>query len=389
MKSRAFLIVALLATLVPQVLHARELILPRAMYFSPRMLGMGGAFVGVSDDRNLFFTNPAGLSYVPRSRFGIELGTLSLNHNSIRAINFFSDNQDTFDDLDNLSQQEQAEFYDKIIAEIGGEQSTMGAHVPIYLLLPAGRGSSRPHLGFGVFGSGGGDFLTLSGASGVPIADLNVDVHVTGVVSAAWDWITPLAGQLTVGATGKVDHRRLSLNRKSMFELSESPEIDFLHDTRFALDLGFMYEVDPTLRFGATVFDALSSDYEFGSQTPGTTTTVDVLQEGDTAKVEPALAMGVAWEADVWFGPIEDVLLALDVREPFDSERNFWRSIYMGAETKIGWLQVRGGFSEGYPVAGFGLGPVQYAFYATEAGQYPGAKSNYIHALSLAFGFGL
>jgi len=374
--------------MVPLLAQAREIILPRAMFFSPRMLGMGGAFVGVSDDRNLFFTNPAGLSYVPRGRFGVELGSLTINHNSVRAINFFSDNRDTFDNLDNLSNSEQAAFYDKIISELGGEQSTMTAHVPIYMLLPAGRGSSRPHLGFGLFGSGGGEFLTLGGASGIPIADLNVDVHVTGVVSAAWDWDTSLAGQFTFGATGKVDHRRLSLNRKSIAELSESPSIDFLNDTSFGIDLAFMYEVDPTLRFGATVFDAWSSQYEFGSQTT-TTTTTDVLQTGDTAKVEPALALVVAWEADVWFGPIQDVLVALDVREPFDGDRDFWRSIYMGAETKVGFVKVRGGFSEGYPVGGFGLGPVHYAYFANEAGQYPGAKSNYQHALSIALGFGL
>ena len=231
MKFRTVLLVTLLATLaVPHLTQARELILPRAQYFSPRMLGMGGAFVGVSNDRNLFFTNPAGLSYVPRGRFGIELGTVSLNNNSIRALNFFSDNRDTFDNLDNLTTEEQAVFYDDILNEIGGEQSDIRAHVPIYVLLPAGRGSSRPHLGFGLFGSGGTDFLTVSGASGTPIADLNIDAQVTGVISAAWDWETSLPGQFTFGATGKVDHRQLSLNRKSMFELSDSPEITFLND---------------------------------------------------------------------------------------------------------------------------------------------------------------
>lgn len=374
--------------MVPMLVQARELILPRAVYFSPRMLGMGGAFVGVSDDRNLFFTNPAGLSYVPRSRVGLELGTLSINNNTVRAINFFSDNKDTFDNLDNLSNQDQAAFYDKIINEIGGEQSEVRAHVPIYLLLPAGRGSSRPHLGFGVFGAGGSNFLTLGGASGIPISDLNIDVHVTGVASAAWDWDTSLAGQFTFGATGKVDYRQLSLNRKSIAELSASPDISFLNDTNFGVDLAFMYEVDPTLRFGATLFDAWSSQYEFGSQTDSTLST-DVLQTGDTAKVEPALAIGVAWEADVWFGPIHDVQFALDVREPFADDRDFWGSIYMGAETKLGFLDVRGGFMEGYPVGGLGIGPIQYAYFATEAGRFPGAKSNYQHALSFAISFGL
>jgi hypothetical protein len=386
MKSRVLVVLAFL--MVAGAAQARELILPRATYFSPRLLGMGGAFVGVSDDRNLFFTNPAGLSYVPHGRFGAEIGTLSINHNTVRAISFFQDNKDTFDNLDNLSNTDQAAFYDKVLAEIGGERSDVNAHVPVYVLLPAGRGSSRPHLGFGVFGSGGGNFLTLGGASGVPIADLNVDVHITGVVSAAWDWVTPLAGQLTVGTTAKIDHRRLSLNRKSMFELSDSPGVDFLNDTNLGFDLAFMYEVDPTLRFGATVFDVWSSQYEFGSPDI-TTVTTDVLQTGDTAKVEPALAIGVAWEADVWFGPIHDVLFALDVRQPFDEEQDFWGSIYMGAETSLSFLKVRAGFSEGYPVGGLGIGPIHYAYFATEAGNYPGAKSNYLHALSFALGFGL
>jgi hypothetical protein len=254
-------------------------------------------------------------------------------------------------------------------------------------LLPAGRGSSRPHLGFGVFGSGGTDFLAVSGASGTPIADLNIDVQVTGVISAAWDWDTSLPGQFTFGATGKVDHRQLSLNRKSMFELSDSPEITFLNDTNFGLDVAFMYEVDPTLRFGVTLFDAWSSQYTFSST--DSTISTDMLQDGDTAKVDPALAIGVAWEADVYFGPIHDVQFALDVRQPFDEDRELWRSIYMGAETRIGFIDVRGGFSEGYPVGGFGIGPIQYAYFATEAGQFAGAKPNYQHALSLAFGFGL
>ncbi|MFQ5598947.1 MAG: UPF0164 family protein [Candidatus Krumholzibacteriia bacterium] len=183
---------------------AAQIELPRAEYSSPRMLGMGGAFTAVSSDRNLFFTNPAGLAYVPRLEIGFEFLPVSLNNNSIDAISFFTDNRETFEALNTLSDEQQAQFYDDLLDDIGGQRSEASAHIPVWVFVPAPEGSARPHLGFGLFARAGTEFLSVNGASGVPIATFDLDLQYTGIASAAYSWDQLLPGRLTAGGSFKM-----------------------------------------------------------------------------------------------------------------------------------------------------------------------------------------
>ncbi len=385
MRTRATLGVC--AVVLASAIHvgAAEIDLERAQYFSPRLLGMGGAFTAVSNDRNLFFMNPAGLAYSQRS-IGFEFLPVSINNNGINAINFYSDNNNTIEDLDSLSDEEQAAFFDDLLNEIGGKSSRASAHFPLWVTLPS-RSAGMPHLGFGFFARGATDALALNGASGVPVANLTLDIAYTGIASAAYSWDTLLPGLLSFGGSLKIDHRRLSLTSKSLLAISNSEDIDFLSDTVFGLDLGALYEVTPNLRVGLSVFDLLSNDFEFGGQDHADP--LDVLNENDIGNLSPRWNLGVAWFTDRKIGPLGNSTLALDIREPGRDDQDFWSSIYMGAESHLKAFALRAGFYQGYPGAGLGIGPLQYAYFSNELGRHAGARSNYQHALSLAFRFGI
>ena len=369
----------------PTLTRGAEIQVDRAQYFSPRLLGMGGAFTAVSDDRNLFFMNPAGLAYARRS-IGFEFLPVNINNNSISALNFYSDNNDTIDNLDNLSDEDQAAFFDDLLGEIGGKTSRASAHFPLWVTLPA-QGGGMPHLGFGFFARGSTDALAINGASGVPVASLGLDVQYTGIASAAYSWADVLPGLLSLGGSLKIDHRQVSLTSKSLLAISSNEDIDFLSDTVFGVDLGALYEVTPHLRVGVSVFDLLSNDFRFGGQ--DNPDPLDILNENDVGNLSPRWNLGVAWFTDRQAGPLTNSTLALDIREPGRVRQAFWSSIYMGAESHLSVLALRAGFYQGYPGAGLGIGPLQYAYFSNELGNHPGGRSNYQHALSLAFRFGI
>ena len=369
----------------PAVLHAADFGLDRAEYFSPRLFGMGGAFTAVSNDRNLYFTNPSGLAYTQRN-IGFEFLPIRINNNAISAIDFYSRNDKTVENLENLSDEQQAAFFDDLLTELGGKTSRASAHLPIWVSLPS-NDRGRPHLGFGFFVRGASDFLTVNGASGVPLADLGVDVQYTWIATSAYRWDALLPGRLSIGGSVKVDHRRLALKSKSFLAISENEDVDFLGATGFGLDLGAMYEITPNVRVGAAVFDLIANDFTFGGQ--DVVDPLSVLNENDVGKLDTRYNLGVAWLPTQRWGPLRNSTLALDVRELGNGEQSFWAKIYVGAETHVSVMALRAGFFQGYPSTGFGLGPLQYAYFSNELGKYAGTRSNYQHALSFAFRFGI
>jgi hypothetical protein len=177
------------------------------------------------------------------------------------------------------------------------------------------------------------------------------------------------------------------LTSKSLLAFSSNEDIDFLSDTAFGLDLGTLYEVTPNLRVGVAVFDVVSNDLKFGGQ--NSPDPLDVLNENDVGKLDARWNLGVAWFTDRQLGPLQNSTLALDVREPGHDRQDFWSSIYMGAESHASVFALRFGFYQGYPGGGFGIGPLQYAYFSNELGSHPGGRSNYQHALSFAFRFGI
>lgn len=366
--------------------QARSFEVSRAAYHNPRFFGMGGAFVAVSDDRNLFFTNPAGLQNAPGRSFTFGLLPVSLNTNTLDIIDFYRDNDDRFQNLNDLSGTEQAQFYDDVLDAIGGKRAETSAHFPLAILWPASEDSRMPSFGLGFFARGGTAFLAQNGAAGIPVTTLDIEVEYTGVLSAAYSWDELLPGRLSVGGSFKVDYRQLSLNTKSILALSEDEDLDLLSATGFGLDVGAQYQLTPRVTVGAALYDLIHSDFEFSGG--DRVDPLAILADGDVGELEPSLAVGGAFRPGVALGPISDVLLALDVTEPFDGDRSFWKGVHIGAEGHLGWLAPRFGFYQGYPGAGLGLGPIQYAYFSTEVGSFPGARSNYAHVLSLEFRFG-
>jgi len=86
------------------------------LYRGLRPLGMGNAFIGVSDDHNAMFYNPAGLNDVERFRIEVLNPTVTVSYN---VVNIVKSVLDVMDDLGDEAGGASAVFEDVVGANLG------------------------------------------------------------------------------------------------------------------------------------------------------------------------------------------------------------------------------------------------------------------------------
>ncbi len=325
-----------------------------------RPLGMGNAFVAVVDDRNVLYTNPAGLAHLERTSFsgvGVHGG---VDDELFEVISFVQDHEDEFADFENVDQ----EFYDELAPY---DDRWVAADAQAYVDL------TRPYLGLGVYTSGRAQFKIDRGVYEPRVwADLVDDT--VGVIGAAMNLGR---ADLRVGGALKGIWRRTSTRALSAREVSDfDPEeiVDDLEKARpgFSMDLGVTWQRPGSAwTLGAVARDA--AGYVGG--------------EG----IDTALDLGAAWRpVRRSEGVIRQVLLASDLRNTLQDEP-FPRKLNLGAEVSFPILALRGGFQEGYGSVGASLGlPVltlDYAYYGRELGRFPGDEGQFVHAVEARIGY--
>ena len=103
---KTLLVLALLV--VGTSLHAAESYMLRPFAPGARPMGMGGAFVALADDHDLFYFNPAGVSRIPGNLFTLDF-PFALNENIIEFYQSFWDRREEFENADDLPADQQVD----------------------------------------------------------------------------------------------------------------------------------------------------------------------------------------------------------------------------------------------------------------------------------------
>lgn len=165
-----------------------------------------------------------------------------------------------------------------------------------------------------------------------------------------------------------------------------------VHRENYAtFDIGLKYWMSEYLCFGTAINDAWTF-YKAG-------TSYNILK-GTKSKFSytspiPKLSVGMAYYFDLpqfmtvpKFGLVysKKTFFALDIQDITRNE-DFLKKINFGFETEIkNFIRIRGGFSQGYPVFGFGIDFLKYYFFDyaldfEETGKYPGWSARARHII--------
>lgn len=348
--------------------------MPRLM----RPLGMGGAYVGLSDDENAMFYNPAGLSFSDQKwSFNITPLMADTSYKTVEFAGWLGSNMSRLgSDLSKWTATDLDKFSSATIR--------LGYNANVTLLLPP------TAFGFpfsvGAYGSMKSTFK-LNTVGLIPEMIINSDIDVVVPASLALQPPIPAlndffdaalgGGRLAVGVTGKFIQRFSFEERRSVLEMSSLGGItDKLSDavknpkTGIGIDLGFMYHLPMGLSFGLAMQDIMTS---IGPDT-----------------VPMSMDFGMSFRAgDFSFGPFNEWVLAMDVESINDGNVTLFNKLHLGAETNMfGFLRARGGIFQGYP--GFGLAfnliliRLDYIYHAVELGQFPGQLEDRQHTFALS-----
>jgi hypothetical protein len=322
-------------------------------YTGVRPIGMGGAFVAVSDDKNTLFYNPAGLSRINDFTLSILDPIVGVGKNSL---DIYSDADDT--DMDDTS-----EVTDLL-------RQYTGDHLHLYACLP-------PSIGFKIKNLG-----IMVSAFGIASIDSSVrnpvypELHLTGRADIGGiggiGFNVPGIKGLRAGLAFK------SISRESIDEIYTPAQIasddfeDIMEDdqvssTGTGLDIGVIYTL-PWDRF-------LEVDIALSGQN------LPEIEFNNGDKLATEWTAGVALRKGL--GPIS-VLAALDYRDftnNIEEDEDIGKRIHMGAEIKFkNLIAIRGGFNQGYPTLGASLDlwilKFDAAMYSEEIGAYAGQKED-------------
>jgi len=378
MPAKRFLKALLLALL--SLATASEAGVPRFAILSPRALGMGGAVVAVPGGEDLFFYNPALFNLNRRTRLTLVDTRLGFNDNLRQVYGFYRNNKDDIDNIDQLSDQRRNELY---------SEALVYALEPAHLLVqgPLPINYVRPNFGIGVFSQAIVDAEILQGAAGVPIVDFAFrgDAQVMASFSGGTDDLLP--GHLATGLTVKYLNRWVSRKTKSLAGFGSGEEFDVYQGSVVGVDLGVVYQATPRLLIGAAWYDLLTTRFNWERKNGQGTA------PPPADRLDSELRLGASYSLPVGFEfLVKNVVLALDINEPFDGDVTFFKKLHMGASAAaLSFVRLRAGLNQGYPTFGVGLDfsvlQLDYAFYGEELGQYAGQIPRWNHLVRLQLGF--
>jgi len=345
-----------------------------------RPLGMGGAFLAVTDDQNSFFYNPAGIMLRKDFLLTLVEMPIQISDDMKKFYDFYDANKTDLENFDTLSEEKQKDLMDKIIKNISKYRVRLTIGLPNVSLIPKrGRDSN---FGVGLF-----TVLDLRSKvnSGVLIPTIDLWGSVDGAAFLAYarrfevlDRNIYAGANLKIIARGKFDEKRKSILAFTEFE----PKAQV--GKGFGADLGLIAEVSRQWRAGLMIRDLLNTKIKYeeitssGERKPGT-----------TGEIPRAINVGATYK------PLNLVTFAVDINDITNGKLfkdEFFTKLHLGAE--VGWraLKFRAGFNQGYPSIGIGiytplLLDIEYAYYSDELGRYAGQVPETNHMFSLALRF--
>ena len=355
-----------------------------AMIRGVRPLGMGGAFVALSDDQNAFFYNPAGFTQRTGSLFTLFELPVSATNDSINFYNFYTDNKANLKNFDKLDSTKQSNLRSEIENTVSKHKTRLSAGFPNTNYLSSG---ARPLAwGFGIFDEVDVS-LQYKNTGFIPSLSVQgkVDVIAATPFAHRFDSLPlGLPGKISFGANvkhilrGKIDETTSVIGLENI-----SPQLQTGEGT--GLDVGTLYQPIHQWNFGLQITDLGGTTIKYGA-----------LNAVDPANSRPAenSMIGSRWNigtayfpSKIYYWPgkylrTEDrIVLLADIRDILSPDErvfseNFRKKFHVGAELRWGPLSFRGGFNAGTPTVGFGarlpyLGlSAEYVYWTDETATY-------------------
>jgi len=331
-----------------------------SIYKGIRPMGMGGAFVAVSNDSNALFYNPAGLADITERRvsllnLGVEFGRKAYN---------------TIKDARGVDFEDESETAGFLRDHIG-EYSHVGANlVPFY---------SRPNFAFALIGTTSVNLQARNRQYPKLVIDAVGDAGAAIGYAHAF-----LDNTLLVGASGKFITRKSLDKEYSVLDITTDDFNDKIdNDTEDGigglLDLGLIYLLKDIQ------ISTKNVDFRFGISAAN----LGNNDMGDAKNIDDHIDLGFAANIDNWMFALDyvDVFTQMNVGDEDATKR-----IRIGAEYAFKpYLLFRFGFYQGYTTFGIGLNKKNVQFdllsYAEEVAAYSGQRSDRRYALRLGLGF--
>lgn len=329
------------------------------IYKGMRPMGMGGAFVAVSNDANALFHNPAGLADISSLRASIFPLEVELSED---AYGMYRDAIDV--DFD--SEYETAAFLRDHMGDMAHLNVSL---VPTY---------SMPRFAFSAFG----------------IARADIQVHdrqypkleVAGVndYGLAAGYAHPLMdNSLLIGASLKYLFRQSISEVYTVTDIADSDFDERMDDDLedgqgILLDLGVIYTL-ASLGFADTRV-GISANNLIGSEL------------GDAHDLDDHVDVGIAQNLDLEVTRLTLALDYVDIFSQLGDDNDLAKRVRAGAEMEVlKFVEVRVGIYQGYFTAGLGLDGrfvrLDAVTYAEEVGVYAGQRADRRYALRFAAGF--
>lgn len=333
-------------------------------YLSGRALGMGGAFVALSDDYGGIYYNPAGLARLNTpldAGMALKFDVGDLFGVAGDALNVAGAHSNSFSSVDSMAADntlvDDIMIFDRRPIALGtGPEMHFAAR------------STDPDFPLGIgaawFLGSQGRFMLDKGIY-IPSAASRIRTDFVAKVAGA---VQPLPG-LCIGlsptvATFHVLEQSISIQDYATAgdtlqdQLDAEQERIYRPGFGFGLSAGALYDIVPTeLRVGAVFYNLFLSI--------------------DHRDVPVTYSFGLAYLPAVLRnqGLLRYVNFALDIEDAF-ADKDFLQKVDFGAEMNMSLAQIRGGFKGGYPCYGLlaNLFILQFEFtsWAEEAGLYVG-----------------
>ncbi|MGB3940213.1 MAG: hypothetical protein WBK96_01830 [Candidatus Manganitrophaceae bacterium] len=327
------------------------------LYRGVRPLGMGGAFITLSDDENAMFYNPAGLNDV--SGFG-GVGLI----NPLAEIS--ENTKDLYQDIKDLKTNDPAAVSDFLSKRVGEHQHLRAALLPNLVV---------HNFAIGVLGQATADLEVRNRSNPEVLTNMRMDTGLfASLAYGFWD------KKLQVGVTGKYVQRE-GVNRVyTAVDIAQPDGFDPLDQKKkesdIAFDLGakmnFQAPLRPTL--GVVVQNVTGLDFKV------------------LGKMSQQVNVGVAINPDFWILKTTFAVQVDDVTKKVGADKDLSKRTRLGAEFRFPKvLALRVGLNGGYPSAGVGIDlwilSISYATYAEELGAFAGQRADRRHVAQLSLGF--
>jgi hypothetical protein len=330
------------------------------LYRGIRPLGMGGAFITLSDDENAMFYNPAGLNDV--SGFG-GVGLINpLAEVSKNTMGFYQD-------LSDLETEDQQEVVDFLNERIGEHQHVRLAFLPHFYM---------HNFAIGLLGQATVD-MEIRDRGANPTIPTNVRIDYGVAASGALGFFDQ---KLQIGLTGKFIQRQgvnktysaVDIVNDTFDPIDDAEEAGKKSD--FALDIGTKVNFKNFLKPSVALVVQNITDLDFE----------------ELGEIPQTVNIGASINPDFWILKTTFAVEIDDLTKSVETDDDLYKRLHLGAEFRFPMiLTLRAGINGGYPAAGvdvdFWILSISAATYAEELGAVSGQRADRRYVAQLSLGF--